>query len=122
MDEGEDLRILRVFDYFDSGEDFYKIRDWPRYVREMALQRHKNYRDRYRLFLFFVANGLDPHTAYEWVCVRDYVNGKPIYEVYDASANQQMNAAIKAAQDGTLLVGRQWFDMRLRRVVKDVGY
>jgi len=118
----EELRFMRVWDYFDSGDEFYKIRSWPRYLREMALKVHKSYRERYRLFLFFVANGLDPRTSYEWVCVKDHVNGVCVYEAYDAAANAQMAAAMKDAEEGRLLNNRSWFDMRLGRVVHDQGY
>lgn len=122
MAEEEELRFMRVWDFFDTGEDFYKIRSWPRYLREMALRAHKNYRERYRLFLFFVANGVEPRVAYEWVSLRDVVNGRPVYEAYDASANAQMASAIKDADEGRLLLNRSWYDMRLGRVVHDKGY
>lgn len=113
---------MNVWEFFDSGEEFYKIREWPRYLREFALMSHKGYRERYRLFLFFVANGVSPRRAYELMAIKDVRNGKEIYETYDASANQQMAAAISDAQSGRLFNNRSWFDMRLGRVVHDKGF
>lgn len=122
MGDEEYERFMNVWDFFDSGEEFYKIRNWPRYLREMALKSHKKYRERYRLFLFFVANGVAPRRAYELMALRNVVNGREIYEAYDASANAQMAAALKDAEDGTIFRNRSWFDMRLGRVVHDRGY
>lgn len=112
-----DQRSARLWNFFNTGEDFYKIQTWPNYVAAMALKAHKNYRERYRLFLFFVANGIAPEVAYYWVCMRDYENGEPVYEAYDASANAQMNAQIQAARNGSIFNGKSWFDMHLGRVV-----
>jgi len=112
-----DARSARLWNFFNSGEDFYKIALWPKYLREMALKAHKPYRERYRLFLFFVANGLDPKQAYYFICMRDFVDGEPVYEAYDASANAQMNAQIQATVNGTIFNGRSWYDMHLGRVV-----
>ena len=119
MEQGvpTDQREGRLWFFFNSGEDFYPIRLWPAYLRCMALKAHKTYRERYRLFLFFVANGVEPKLAYYWVCMRDYVNGEPVYEAYDASANAQFNHMIHAVQNHTFFLGKSWFDMHLGRVI-----
>jgi len=83
----------------------------------MCLKAHKTYRERYRLFLFFVANGVQPKIAYYWVCMRDFANGEPVYEAYDASANAQFNHMIHAVEDHTFFYGKSWFDMHLGRVI-----
>lgn len=121
MEEGHpwptDQRSARLWNFFNSGEDFFKIVEWPTYLRAMALKAHKNYRERYRLYLFFVANGLDPVLAYYWVNARDYAEGGLKFEPYDASANSQMNAQIKATHEGRIFRRANWFDMTLGRVV-----
>jgi hypothetical protein len=111
-----DQRSARVWNFFNSGEDFWRISAWPAYVREMCLKPHKAYRERYRLFLFFVANGVEPVLAYYWVCIRDIDYGRPVYESYDASANAQMNAMIADARSGKIYSKAKWFDMHLGRV------
>ena len=113
----KDQREGRLWFFFNSGEDFYPIRLWPVYLRAMCLKAHKTYRERYRLFLFFVANGVAPKIAYYWVCMRDFANGEPVYEAYDASANAQFNHMIHAVEDHTFFYGKSWFDMHLGRVI-----
>lgn len=116
-DEAEARRLARVRNWFNSGEDFFKLREWPDYLQQMALKKHKSYRERYRLFLFFVANGLNPSQALNWVSLKDVVNGDLVFETYDAAAWAQMQAAYNDARSGKIYVGRNWFDMTLGRVV-----
>lgn len=113
-----DQRSARVWNFFNNVSDWWKISTWPGYLQTMALKEHKSYRDRYRLFLFFVGNGLDPMTAYHWVVMRDYVDGDLKWEAYDASAHAQLTTQIKETESGKIFVGREWFDMILGRVNK----
>lgn len=50
-----------------EGDVFYPSAMWPTWARHMLFKRHKNYHERYTLWLFFVGNGLDPEIARDWI-------------------------------------------------------
>jgi len=98
----KDDREARLWNYFTRQDDFWPIREWPAWAQEVALMSHKNYRERYRLFLFWTFNGLNPNTAAGWLYMRDYRHPTPLAGDYDRSATSQINGMIKQAQRGTL--------------------
>jgi len=92
----EGQRKARLQNYFNRQDEFWAFREWPLWVQQIALQAHKRFRERYRLFLFFVWNGLNPLTARMWVIIRDY-KGRFIEEEYDRSAWSQLDQMVKDA-------------------------
>lgn len=100
-------REARVRNFFTSVQDeFWSFPDWPLWVQDMALMEHKPYRERYRLFLFFVFNGLNPLTARMWVVMKDW-RGRYIEEDYDRSAWSQLDQQVKDAFSGDIYKKRQ---------------
>jgi len=116
--EPKDAREGRLWNYFTKQDDFWPIREWPPWAQATALQSHKKYRDRYRIFLFWTFNGLNPNTAAGWLYMSDYKHNIPLAGIYDNSAVSQINGMIKQARNGTMFErdrrGRTW-DMILGR-------
>lgn len=50
-----------------EGDSFPPWREWPQLWVDMLLKQHKDRRERYRLFLFLWANGMEPQKAVFWV-------------------------------------------------------
>lgn len=107
----------RLWNHFNRGEDFFPIKDWPWYLRVMAMKEHKNHRERYRLFVFLTANGLHPDTAFAWVTAADARKGELIEGVYDRPAYSQLVDMAKKALSGELFLSCSFFDMVTGRVV-----
>jgi len=113
----KDERETRVRNYFTKQDEFWSFPEWPKHFQEMALMKHKRYRERYRLFLFFVYNGLNPLTARMWVVMNDW-KGRFIEEDYDRSAWSQLDSQVTEAFNGDIykkMQGTMW-DMINRRV------
>ena len=104
---GLDARESRLWNYFTRQDDFWPIREWPEWAREAALLHHKKYRERYRLFLFWTFNGLNPFTARMWLIMNDYKNGRYIEEHYDRGAWSQIDGMVRAALNSELYINRE---------------
>ena len=108
----------RLWNFFNSGEDFFSIKDWPVYLREMALKEHKNHRERYRLYLFLTANGLHPDVACSWVSAKDAKHSQLVEGDYDRPAYSQLADMSKKAFSGDLFLSCSFFDMISGRVIE----
>jgi len=112
----EGMRKARLQNYFNKQDEFWAFREWPLWVQEIALQRHKRYRERYRFFLFLVFNGLNPLTARMWVIMKDYRGYRFVEEEYDNSAWSQIDGMVRDAFNKNLYKNRgKVFDMILGR-------
>lgn len=109
----EMARKARVYTFFSHGIDFWPIAQWPEYLQEMALKRHKENHERYKLFQFFHGNGLDAVLAIAYLKMMDVRDdGRLIFEPYDATASKQFLQLIQQAKDGSLWK-YNFFDMTL---------
>lgn len=70
-----DARGGRVYRYLATQDCFWPIHDWPNFVQDIAVKARKNNRERFTMFFFLVANGIEHHTAARWVLMSDIVNG-----------------------------------------------
>lgn len=102
----KDDREGRLWNYFNRQDDFWAIREWPKWAQEIALKAHKRYRERYRFFLFLTLNGLNPLTARMWLVMKDY-RGRFVEDDYDHSAWSQIDAMVRDAMSGKLYNDRQ---------------
>ena len=120
----------RVIQYFLDIVDewFFPYHEWPEWVREQIILEHKNNDQRYQLFVFFVANGLSPTKAAQWIRVADAIRphivngrilrkGRLIFGDYDKAAMRQLEVQMpRQYREGTLIKqGKRIFDMILRR-------
>lgn len=114
LEEGR--RKARVQNFFNRQDDFWAFREWPLWVQEIALQKHKKYRERYRFFLFLTWNGLNPLTARMWLIMKDW-RGRYIEEDYDRSAWSQIDGMVRDAFSKDLFRNKQgrMYDMILGR-------
>lgn len=115
-------REARLWNYFAKGDEFYSIREWPKYLAEMMLLEHKNNRERFTLFFFLTGNGLNPTTAADWIQLADVqlmMRGLiPVSSVYDPAAIRQFAQLIEQSRTGTLFKGdKKIMDMAKGHVV-----
>lgn len=112
-------REIRVVEYLQQQDEFYKWVRWPEYLRSMSLLDHKSNRDRFTLFFFLTANGLNPDTAEQWVTMSDVVGATIIAGHYDASAWRQMAQLKNQSLDGSLFgKKKRMMNMELGRVTE----
>ena len=117
-------REAALWNHFNSSKfDWYPIREWPKYIQEMALKEHKNNRERYKLFLFFVGNGMNPYTATINCMLRDvrpseYDRGRK-YDVYpyDHKAMEHFAQLQREAETGRLQREGKYYDLNLKMVM-----
>jgi len=108
-------REARVWNYLNGDTPFWEIRVWPQYLQALALKEHKVNRERFTLYFFLTANGLDPKLARDWVLMTDYVRRtdtanremKIISQGYDRAAGLHIEQLYIQAGTGTLFQGRK---------------
>lgn len=112
--KGVSSRIKGLYYFFSSVQDVFfqpftenfegvKVNQWPVWVINTLLLPHKKYRDRYRLFQFFVTNGLDPEIASLFVRVLAYdiYYEQLIIGDYDKNALAHLSSMVSEVRDGT---------------------
>lgn len=124
IDAAEALRVDRLWTFFNIGHYFWPIRDWPRWAQELALSRHLDYNDRYRLFYFYASNGLAPDLTSDWMLTTDVeVHGggsvSLSHEGYDDEASRHVHTMMLQFINGDLFKNRKTvaFDMRYGRLL-----
>lgn len=80
-------------EFYDRLDEFYPIRQWPRYYRQLVYGRHMNNPERFALFMFLVWNGLRPELTLFF-----YIAGGP----WDADVPRQLAWLINNAYSGYL--------------------
>lgn len=67
----EAARLTRVFRWFQQQDFFWSLTDWPLWARESILVKDRSNHQRFKLFHFFVMNGMAPQTAALWARSND---------------------------------------------------
>jgi hypothetical protein len=115
-------RQARIWNYLNSGDDFYVINSWPCWLAKLIMQSGKNNLERMKLFRFLVYNGLYPETAKQWVLMDD-VDQKTrrikFYD-YDKDAYRQMDQLKALYDSGVLAKYGKVYDMMTRRPINVV--
>lgn len=75
--------------WVDDLDLLHPFRTWPRYLQDMMRIRHKNRQQRFKLFVFFWVNGVEPSVAKFLVMNRGQ---------YDRQAWQSMNDLVNQTQ------------------------
>lgn len=57
----------RKWNKFTKQDHFWKIRDWPFRMQALAMMKHLKNKGRLNLLYFWLANGLPPHIAEDWL-------------------------------------------------------
>jgi len=91
-----------LFHYFNQGESFWPISEWPNWAQNTALLEHKPFRPRYNLFYFYTANGVSPVVAEKWVRAKSHFGKDFQYDEYDESATRDLKGLVDKAYKGTL--------------------
>lgn len=122
-----DRRQARIHFYVNSSDAFYPTQEWPRWAQEQLYKQHKSNPERFNLFFFLTANGLEPHIAGTWVLMTDikrhyYHNrpavSEPISYGYDSAARKDIKELIKKSYNGTLYKkNKRVYNMHLKRPV-----
>lgn len=95
--------------FYENQDIFYGYDAWPIDMQRLGAKPHLNHREGFKLFLFFVSNGVSPQQAAEWLKQRHTYdrehNGKEAdilvqryeagllqnYSAYDIGENRQRN-------------------------------
>lgn len=89
---------IRLADYFESQDSFYKFSTWPGWLQDDMLTCPKTFEQRTACFLHFARNGVYGPTARNWVLACDVVGGKPVWsEAYSDEVKMDMARLVKKA-------------------------
>lgn len=97
--------------YIEHNDLFTPIRDWPKEMRDIYKSPSASYSDRYKNFMFFVHNGMDPELA------KTLIFDRPGADSNQVRQGNVLLAEAKKGPDGTVFgktkSGQQAFGMRL---------
>lgn len=77
------IRLRRAINLSDV---FYDYETWPAWAKMSFDKKHKNRNERFKLFVFFWRNGMEPGTARRWVMIHD---------TYDKAAWESMEDLVQ---------------------------
>lgn len=86
----------------ETRELFYEIDTWPESMQRIALQEHKENKQRFALLHFLIENGCAPGVAMGWMMAKDVQNGKIIAYGYNNGALRDIESTVKRAVNGEL--------------------
>lgn len=93
---------ILVADFVEKENDsFYPLSNWPEWAKTSFVNSHKDRNARFKLFVFFWKNGMEPYRAAHWTIGWHNRHGFP----YDQAAMRQVNELVQAAQ---MMRGRQY--------------
>lgn len=111
QDPAERGRRARKWNYLMKQDEFYKPTVWPQWAQKAVLARHLNGKDRFGLFFFLAANGLEPQVAADWVYMTDVETkgGRTkFYDLgYDDGAMRQKIQMVRDARSGRMFKGNK---------------
>ena len=110
--------MARLWNYFQRQDQFPKIVTWPQWTADAALKAHKNNRELYDLFKFYVGNGLYPPTAIIWIKASDCVNDKILSGNYDRDAMRQLRRFLSRSNNRDFWESAVYYDLNLKRTVR----
>lgn len=119
-------REARLWNYGNSEEFkdfFWPVRQWPMWAQQLFLKYHLRYQERYSLFFFLAANGLNPLMIPKVVLGNDVATfkGRPQFVATDYSDKSRRHVTYdmpKQLKEGRLFKGeKKVFDMVLGRAV-----
>jgi len=95
---------LRLADYFENQDSFYKFSAWPGWLQEDMLACPKTFQQRTDCFLHFARNGVYGPTARNWVLACNVIDGKLIWsDAYPEEVRMDMARLVKKALSGELV-------------------
>lgn len=69
---------------FAEADIFFPFNSWPRWAQQAFTKQHKNRDERYKLFVFFWKNGMEPGTAASWIMRYGNYDRNAYSSLYDA--------------------------------------
>lgn len=120
-------REARLWNFFNRQDwVFWPIWKWPSWIQRIAVKEYKKNRDRFSMFFFLVANGLEPNRAVFWVTAKDvkgpYDNEQKGFVItgdYTAKATRQFYQMRRQLKDGSLFKGNKlYFNLTNRRMYR----
>lgn len=85
----------------------------------MALKKHKNNRELYDLFKFYVGNGLFPPTAVQWIKALDARGDRLTPGEYDREAHNQLVRFLSRCRSPDFWNKAVYYDLNLKRIVRN---
>lgn len=90
------------------------VSTWPEHYQQLLHKAHKNYDERFRLFLFLWSNGVPPLTCRHWVLYHEQY-GYP----YDREAHRHLDGMVRDARERPGRLARYpCFDLEMGRVYR----
>ena len=108
--------------YFnDIQDDLQPLREWPQWLQEIQLNPNRRNRDRFSLFHFLWANGLNPYIAAIWCSATDITqDGNEIVQSRRDKVLRHVRQMIEQAENGTLLAQpKAYYCLHRRFVVRE---
>jgi len=108
--EEEGRRRARVWNYYNKQDEFWPMREWPKWVQELGLLPHKNLRERFTFFRFLAVNGLRPEMCGAWTLTNDVKQGQNLVQNgYDDAAWRHVAQMQQQLMDGHTVPAGLWF-------------